>query len=118
MDPILERYHALEERVASYTPNLDTKRLFTAFTFADAAMGLKDTGHMAENEVDGMQLYSITSKGLDMVDKYIKPLMNAELAAVEVMGQKETREYLRLNKLYAEALESQIGKMTNNNDTE
>ena len=37
MDPILERYHALEEKVASYTPNLDTKRLFDAFSYADAA---------------------------------------------------------------------------------
>ena len=37
MDPILERYHELEEKVASYTPNLDAKRLFSAFTFADAA---------------------------------------------------------------------------------
>jgi len=37
MDPILERYHALEEKVASYTPNLDTKRLFDAFTYADAS---------------------------------------------------------------------------------
>jgi GTP pyrophosphokinase len=37
MDPILERYHALEEKVGSYTPNLDTRRLFSAFTYADAA---------------------------------------------------------------------------------
>ena len=37
MDPILERYHALEKKVATYTPNLDTKRLFDAFTYADAA---------------------------------------------------------------------------------
>ena len=37
MDPILERYHALEDKVAAYTPNLDTKRLFEAFTYADAA---------------------------------------------------------------------------------
>ena len=37
MDPILERYHALEDKVAAYTPNLDTKRLYDAFTFADAA---------------------------------------------------------------------------------
>ena len=36
MDPILERYQALEDKVSSYTPNLDTKRLFEAFTFADA----------------------------------------------------------------------------------
>jgi GTP pyrophosphokinase len=36
MDPILERYQALEDKVSSYTPNLDTKRLFDAFTFADA----------------------------------------------------------------------------------
>ena len=26
MDPILERYQALEDKVAAYTPNLDTKR--------------------------------------------------------------------------------------------
>ena len=36
MDPILERYHALEKKVAAYTPNLDTQRLYDAFTFADA----------------------------------------------------------------------------------
>lgn len=35
MDPILERYHALEEKVSAYTPNLDTSRLFSAFTYAD-----------------------------------------------------------------------------------
>ncbi len=37
MDPILEQYHALEKKVASYTPNLDTRRLFDAFTYADTA---------------------------------------------------------------------------------
>ena len=35
MAPILERYQALEDKVASYTPNLDTKRLYEAFTYAD-----------------------------------------------------------------------------------
>jgi len=38
------------------------------FTFADAAMGLKDTGHMAEDDSGSILLYSITPKGLDMVD--------------------------------------------------
>ena len=37
MDPILERYHALEDKVGVYTPNLDNQRLFDAFTFADSA---------------------------------------------------------------------------------
>jgi len=37
MDPILEKYQALEERVRAYTPNLDAQRLYTAFTYADAA---------------------------------------------------------------------------------
>ncbi len=37
MDPILERYQALEDKVRSYNPNLDTQRLFDAFTFADSA---------------------------------------------------------------------------------
>ena len=54
---------------------------------------------------------TLTDKGLDMVDKYIKPLMNAELAAFEIMGKKETQEYLRLNKIYAEALDTTISKL-------
>jgi len=37
MDPILEKYQALEERVRAYTPNLDAQRLYSAFTFADGA---------------------------------------------------------------------------------
>ena len=37
MDPILEQYHALEEKVCRYTPMMDTQRLFDAFTFADAS---------------------------------------------------------------------------------
>ncbi|MEQ2441948.1 bifunctional (p)ppGpp synthetase/guanosine-3',5'-bis(diphosphate) 3'-pyrophosphohydrolase [Pseudoflavonifractor sp. CLA-AP-H29] len=37
MDPILERYQALEDKIKSYNPSLDTKRLFDAFTFADNA---------------------------------------------------------------------------------
>lgn len=39
------------------------------FEFADAAMGLKDTGHMAETlDESGLPCYSITPKGLDLVD--------------------------------------------------
>ena len=37
MDPILERYHDLEKKVVAYMPNLDTQRLFDAFTYADSA---------------------------------------------------------------------------------
>ena len=37
MDPILESYHALEKKVVAYMPNLDTKVLFDAFTYADTA---------------------------------------------------------------------------------
>ena len=37
MDPILEKYQALEEKVSAYTPGLDAQRLYAAFTFADAA---------------------------------------------------------------------------------
>jgi len=36
MDPILERYHALEEKVSMYIPAVDTQRMFEAFTYADA----------------------------------------------------------------------------------
>ena len=38
------------------------------FEFADAAMGLKDTGHMLENEINGTLCYSITPKGVSLVD--------------------------------------------------
>ncbi|WP_297214265.1 RelA/SpoT family protein [uncultured Flavonifractor sp.] len=37
MDPILERYQALEDKIKAYNPTLDTQRLFNAFTFADNA---------------------------------------------------------------------------------
>lgn len=37
MDPILERYQALEDKIKAYNPALDTKRLFSAFTYADNA---------------------------------------------------------------------------------
>ena len=37
MDPILERYQALENKIKAYNPSLDTQRLFDAFSFADEA---------------------------------------------------------------------------------
>ena len=37
MDPILERYQALEDKIKAYNPSLDTKRLYDAFNFADNA---------------------------------------------------------------------------------
>ena len=37
MDPILERYQALEEKIKAYNPSLDTQRLFAAFNYADNA---------------------------------------------------------------------------------
>ena len=37
MDPILERYQALEDKIKAYNPSLDAKRLFDAFTYADNA---------------------------------------------------------------------------------
>ncbi len=37
MDPILERYQALESRVKEYNPSADTKRLYEAFNYADNA---------------------------------------------------------------------------------
>ncbi len=37
MDPILERYQALEDKIRSYQPNFDQQLLYTAFTYADNA---------------------------------------------------------------------------------
>ena len=37
MDPVLESYHALEEKIRQYNHNLDTKRLYAAFQYADSA---------------------------------------------------------------------------------
>ena len=34
VDPILERYYALEEKIKAYNPTLDSERLFSAFTYA------------------------------------------------------------------------------------
>ena len=36
MDPILEMYQALEEKVLAYNPNLDRQRLQRAFQYADS----------------------------------------------------------------------------------
>ena len=46
MDPILEQYYALENKVAACTPNLDKAKLFDAFTFADNA-------HASQQRKDG-----------------------------------------------------------------
>ena len=46
MDPILEQYYALENKVLAYTPNLDKARLFDAFTYADNA-------HASQQRKDG-----------------------------------------------------------------
>jgi len=37
MDPILSHYQALEDKMKSYCPTLDTQRLYDAFTYADNA---------------------------------------------------------------------------------
>ena len=37
MDPVLESYRALEEKIEQYNHNLDTKRLYAAFQYADSA---------------------------------------------------------------------------------
>ena len=37
MDPVLESYRALEEKIEQYNHNLDTKRLYSAFQYADSA---------------------------------------------------------------------------------
>ena len=37
MDPVLESYHALEEKIKQYNHNLDAKRLYAAFQYADQA---------------------------------------------------------------------------------
>ena len=37
MDPVLESYHALEEKVKHYNHSLDVKRLHAAFQYADSA---------------------------------------------------------------------------------
>lgn len=36
MDPILERYQALEEKVRSYSPHADFDKLSAAFHYADS----------------------------------------------------------------------------------
>ncbi|MBE5054561.1 bifunctional (p)ppGpp synthetase/guanosine-3',5'-bis(diphosphate) 3'-pyrophosphohydrolase [Pseudoflavonifractor sp. DSM 107456] len=45
MDPILERYQALEDKIKAYNPGVDTKRLYDAFSYADNA----HTGQMRKD---------------------------------------------------------------------
>ena len=49
MDPILERYQALEDKIKEYNPALDAQRLFRAFTYADNA-------HAGQLRKDGSQI--------------------------------------------------------------
>ena len=55
MDPILERYHALEARVLRYIPTLDTKKFYEAFAFADSFHKgqLRKSGELAWMRPDG-----------------------------------------------------------------
>ncbi len=39
MDPILEQYQALEDKVKAYNPTVDTARIYDAFQYADSAHG-------------------------------------------------------------------------------
>ena len=58
MDPILERYQALEDKVSAYTPGLDTQRLYRAFTYADAE-------HKGQLRKDGTPISPIPGGGRD-----------------------------------------------------
>ena len=53
MDPILERYQALEDKIKEYNPALDAQRLFRAFTYATTPT----PGHVAQGR---LPLYSPT----------------------------------------------------------
>ena len=64
MDPVLESYHALEEKIKQYNHNLDTKRLYAAFQYADSA-------HNAQLRKDG------------------SPYITHPLAAAEIVAELE-----------------------------
>jgi len=76
VDPVLERYYALEEKVREYNPQLDTKRLFAAFTFADNA-------HNQQKRKDGAPFVThplavaeiVAEMGLD-IDSLIAALLH------------------------------------------
>ena len=93
MDPILEQYHALEEKVAAYTPLLDTKRLFEAFTFADACHNgqLRKSGEpyiihpLAVAEI-------VAELGLD-VDSVIAALLHDAIEDTEVTHQDLVKRF-------------------------
>jgi GTP pyrophosphokinase len=46
LDPVLESYQALEGKIEKYNPHLDTKRLYSAFQYADSA-------HSGQRRKDG-----------------------------------------------------------------
>ena len=62
MDPILERYQALEDKVSAYTPGLDTQRLYRAFTYADAehkGQLRKDGTPMTQDTIEVYRQYGV-----------------------------------------------------------
>ncbi|MBQ1351458.1 MAG: bifunctional (p)ppGpp synthetase/guanosine-3',5'-bis(diphosphate) 3'-pyrophosphohydrolase [Oscillospiraceae bacterium] len=76
MDPVLERYYALEEKARQYNPTLDANRLFSAFTYADNA-------HVQQRRKDGSPFVThplavaeiVAEMGLD-IDSIIAALLH------------------------------------------
>ncbi|SMC54578.1 RelA/SpoT family protein [Papillibacter cinnamivorans] len=76
MDPILERYYALENKIKSYNPALDTKRLFAAFQFADAAHNLQTRKDGSPYVTHPLSVAEIVAEmGLD-IDSIIAALLH------------------------------------------
>ena len=83
-------------------------------TINSALKNLEKEGVVTLQSADGnkkIKYISLTDKGLAMVEKYVIPLMKAEQAAFGEMGDEQAKEYLRLNKLYADELKQKIARI-------
>ena len=85
MDPILERYQALEEKIKEYNPALDTQRLFSAFTYADNA-------HAGQLRKDG------------------SPYITHPLAVAEIVAELELERELKKAEADASGLSAKLAE--------
>ncbi len=93
MDPIMERYQVLENKVAAYSPHLNKERLFAAFTYADSE-------HSGQKRKDGSPYIThplavaeiVADLGLD-TDSVIAALLHDTVEDTEATHEDVARQF-------------------------
>lgn len=80
-------------------------------TINSALKGLEKEGVVtltSTEENKKAKYITLTDKGVVMVETIIKPIMYAEQQAFKKMGKEASEEYLRLDKMYSDILETEM----------